>query len=345
MSARTPAADLEELYVHTEEIWRKLDGARVLLTGVTGFVGTWLLDALAFARSAGDANINAVLGVRDKARFGRRFPHLVDAPWIEVVESDIRQIVLPRCELDFFIHAASTVDPQILTLDPAGTQSMVIAGTARVVEASAHCGARRGLIMSSGSIYGRDVEIARALNETEGSFADPFAANRVLAEAKRAAEAIAAAIAAKSGTEVIVARGFGMSGPWLPLSANFALGNFVRDALSGGPIVVQGDGSAIRSYLYGADVAAWLWTLLVNGKPATAYNVGSDVPISIRELADLVSLQTGAPVQQLTTNQQSSSDYFVPATDRARSLGLQSRVPIDEAIARMLAWHRSSSSL
>ena len=144
--------------------------------------------------------------------------------------------------------------------------------------------------------------------------------------------------------ETKIARCFAFVGPHLPLDANYAIGNFIRDALRGGPIQVQGDGTPWRSYLYAADLAVWLWTLLFRGPAAEPVNVGSDQAVSIAQLAHRVQTLL-APGAEVIILQEPKADVqatrYVPSIERARALGLETWIDLDEAILRTAAWHRT----
>jgi dTDP-glucose 4,6-dehydratase len=145
--------------------------------------------------------------------------------------------------------------------------------------------------------------------------------------------------------DAIIARLFAFVGPLLPLNSNYAIGNFIRDVLRGGPVRITGDGTPYRSYLYAADLAIWLWTLLLRGRSVHPYNVGSPHALTITDLAKAVVrvagagsvIETaGAPVPGLPVLR------YVPETTRAeKELGLRVHVSLDDGIRRTSSWYRS----
>jgi dTDP-glucose 4,6-dehydratase len=150
------------------------------------------------------------------------------------------------------------------------------------------------------------------------------------------------------GIPTRIARCFAVAGPKLPLNEHYAIGNFMRDSLCGDEIIVTGDGTPRRSFLYLADLAWWLWIILTDGKPGRAYNVGSDESVSIGDLARMIgeACSPPVPVKILTEPVPGAEPHsFVPSVKRAlKELGLHARIRLDEAIERTLKWHKNQDS-
>ena len=151
-----------------------------------------------------------------------------------------------------------------------------------------------------------------------------------------------AVTAREAGIEVKIARLFAFVGPYLPLDRHFAVGNFIRDRLAGGPIAITGDGTPLRSYLYGADLAIWLWTILANGTAGRPYNVGSDRPLSIEAVARTVADALAPSVEVTragTPDPGVPPARYVPDASRARSeLGLEEWIGFEDGVRRTLQW-------
>jgi nucleoside-diphosphate-sugar epimerase len=143
---------------------------------------------------------------------------------------------------------------------------------------------------------------------------------------------------------VTIARCYAFVGPYLNLDIHFAIGNFIRDGILKQPIIVQSDGTPLRSYLFGTDLAVWLWMILLRGKAGCAYNVGSDQAISIVELATLVS-QCFSPSPEVQVLQKAKRDQpcarYIPDIKLAKKeLGLQVYTNLKDSIENTIAWNQ-----
>jgi dTDP-glucose 4,6-dehydratase len=170
---------------------------------------------------------------------------------------------------------------------------------------------------------------------------DPLLASSAYGEGKRVSEWLCSQ-ASVNGVEVKIARVFALVGPHLPLDKQFAIGNFLKAAMAREQIIIQGDGTPFRSYLYAADMAAWLWAVLIRGSKACAYNVGSEESLSILDLAERISNSLGCKLDVSTRLQPqpgAATMHYVPSTTRARlDLKLPLAMTLEEAIARTASW-------
>jgi len=143
-----------------------------------------------------------------------------------------------------------------------------------------------------------------------------------------------------------IARCFAFVGPYLPLDIHFAIGNFIRDGLNGGPIIIKGDGTPYRSYLYAADLAIWLWTILFKGKSRRPYNVGSEASFSIVEIAQAVAKSCGPNIKveiRKTANPANPAERYIPSNLRGRvELDLQTLFDLPTSIQRTMQFIRSA---
>lgn len=338
-----PVDDLQHVFRQLpEDLWRGLAGRRIFLTGGTGFVGKWLLATLAEANRRLDLGARVTVLSRDPAAFCTAAPSLAQAGGVEWLRGDVRDFAFPVGEYDTVIHAATDV---VAKAAPEEIFDTCIAGTRRVLDFAAQARTQDFLLVSSGAVYGRQpADLARVPEGYPGA-PDPMSPGSAYGQGKRAAEWLTAAAGARTALRVRSARCFAFVGPYLPLDKHFAIGNFIGAALGGREIVIEGDGTPLRSYLHAADMAAWLWAVLLKGRAGAAYNVGADTAISIADLAHRVCRVLDVPdrVRVMgTPDPARPAERYVPDNGLARAeLGLAAPMALDEAIARTARWHRA----
>ncbi len=311
------------------------------MTGGSGFVGKWLLAILLEADRRYGLDCELVVLSREPHAFESQVPHLASARGLQLHRGDIRDFTFPPGRFGVVIHAATDV---VAVNSPLQTFDVCRGGTQHVLDFAVQAGTTDFLLISSGAIYGRQPPDMAALTEDYPGAPDPMSPESAYGQGKRASEWLTAATAAEFGMRAVAARLFAFVGPSLPLDKQFAIGNFLRDALAGRSIAVKGDGTPHRSYLYAADMAAWIWKILFIGTAGTAYNVGGEESVSIGELAQRITnlLESPASVSvQTVARPGTPAERYVPNVSKARrELAIAQTLSLDESIRRTAQWHR-----
>lgn len=311
---------------------------RLLITGGTGFVGRHLLDQI--AAGVGPCVLSdVVVTSRTQADVGHQ---------VEQVRWDVCDANLPDVEFDAIIHAATPASAEFNARAPRLMFDQIVVGARNVIEL---CERQREpprlLFTSSGAVYGEMPEHLSAWPEGSRLAANALDPKNAYASGKRAAETLFALAGNEGLCRPTIARLFTFSGRHLPLDRHFALGNFVRDALRGGPIRVLGDGIVIRSYLSGDDMAEWLLRALERELDLDMIlHIGSNRPISILALANLVAERAAnvlgeRPNIELTDSPHfKTSDIYLPSVTKTKALlGTRPRQSLTRSIDEMLRHH------
>ncbi|MDE3200069.1 MAG: NAD-dependent epimerase/dehydratase family protein [Acidobacteriota bacterium] len=326
-------------------MWEGVRGQRIFVTGGTGFFGCWIVESFCHANRILGLDAKITILTRNSEAFARKCPHLASDPAVTLCAGDVRNFLFPDGDFRYVIHAATEARARQVREAPLEMLSTMAAGTERTLEFAATHGAKAFLLTSSGAVYGKQPsELSHVPEDYAGSLDSLDPAN-VYAEGKRVSELLCSIYQNRTGLECKIARCWAFCGPHLPLDEHFAIGNFIGDVLAGRPIQIQGDGTPRRSYLYAADLAVWLWTILFEAPSLVPINVGSDHDVSILELAKTVAA-TLNPQTEIRVAREAAVGApvarYVPSVDRARAmLGLTQVVGLEDAILRTAEWYKA----
>ena len=295
---------------------------KLFITGGTGFFGKSILSMV---KRGHYQDYEICILSRNPDRFLLDTPEFAQLPNVKYIRGDVRNFAFPNERFDCILHAGTPALP----MPPGEQRDIILVGTQRVLEFARQCGAQKLMFVSSGAVYGPQPAEC-------GHLPEDFPCKPVTEYGIAKLEAEQMCIA--SGIYTLIPRCFAFVGPYLNKNIHFAIGNFIRDAVEGRTIVINGDGTPLRSYMYADDLVVWLMTILENGENGVPYNVGSDEAISILDLARMVKsvLNSNASIEVRKTHAPGTPfERYVPSIDKARNeLGLAINFPLKEAILK-----------
>lgn len=331
--------------------WQKLSGMTIAVTGASGFLGGYLVRILLALHAAGrvERPIRVMALVRDVDRARERLDPLADDPNLKFYTWDMSDLAIPDLgDCHYVLHAASKASPRFYGSDPVGTLMPNAVGTASLLHALQRCADPRGLLfVSSSEVYGQ-VGDDCSLSETDYGRLDPATVRACYAESKRLGETLCVAWNQQYGLPTYIVRPFHTYGPGLFADDGRVFADFTYNVIRGENIVMMSDGSARRAFCYASDAIAGFFTVLLNGQPATPYNVANPAgELSVMELAELlVGLE---PNKMLKVERRlppddrsyltSTLSRLVPDVRRISSLGWSALVTPHEGFRRMIEAH------
>lgn len=319
---------------------------KLLVIGGSGFFGKSILQSYV----AGDLRQHGIEAIalisRHASILRSTLPRSAETR-VEFFDSDIRNLTT-LLDADIVIHGAASSNTRRYRDDPNGERSIIVDGTKRILELARRAErVVRVLYVSSGAVYGPQPAGVTALAESSPFSNEPDQTKRVYMDAKRTAEDLVASASQKEKIVTSIARCFAFVGPALPFDQHFAIGNFIGDALKKRQIVVVSANRVVRSYMFADDLVEWLLAVAKSSSTdCPIFNVGSDVPVCIRDLATLIGELAGVGVSLPKLEASGTVNRYVPSTVLARTkLGLTMRFSlrnaIEETIQRCLAQARA----
>ncbi|MDT0156401.1 NAD-dependent epimerase/dehydratase family protein [Microbacterium sp. ARD32] len=335
------AGDLDEILARPLP-WELLRGTSVLVTGASGMLPSYTVRTLLALNDRLEMGITVHALVRNEQKARTLLSDIVDRDDLHLIVQDISDPVSIEGPVDYVIHGASAARPSLHASNPVGTIRANLTGTFNLLDLCVEKQARGFVFMSSAEVYGAQPAGTELITESSYGGFDILNPRACYSEGKRAAETISVAYAAQYGITARIIRFGHIYGPGMALDDGRVQADFAAHVVQGRDIVLNSDGSAVRTYTYVADAIAGMFFAVLTGDE-TAYNVADPEGfVSIRRLAELFTeVRPELGLKLLFTNDADRSAYSPSkgqGLDSARlsALGWQPVVGLPTGLSRMV---------
>jgi UDP-glucuronate decarboxylase len=276
-----------EVIINSNIEWSRLKGKTILISGVNGFLSTYLSYTIFYLNERKGMNIKLVGLARNGEKVKTRFNSFLKSTLVDFLIQDVSNPITYNKPIDFIIHAASQASPNFYGIDPIGTLKANTIGTLNLLELAEKNKVESFLYFSSSEIYGQvDVDIS----ENDYGIVNPMLVRSCYAESKRMGENMCVSWNHQLNTPAVIVRPFHTYGPGMDIDDGRVYADFVRNVVNNQNIKIRSDGTARRAFCYVSDATIAFFKVLLEGDPGDVYNVGNPKEeFSILELAESLS--------------------------------------------------------
>jgi nucleoside-diphosphate-sugar epimerase len=330
-----------------------LEGKVAVITGVAGFIGSWMAESLCASgahvigvdnlTTGSEKNLESLAGMKNF-----RFTHgdIAAPDFLEKGQDGVGGLFEPGLKIDYVLHLASRPSPDDYTKNQIETLKVNSLGTLGMLELARSHGATF-LFSSTSEIYG-DSELVPT-PETYFGKVNPMGEMSSYKESKRFSESLCMAYCRTYNMQVRIARIFNSYGPRIDPTSDYdrVIARFMKQAITNQAITVHGDGTQSRSFCYITDTVEGLKRLLLSKEAnGLAVNIGSEKETKVLELAEIVR-RVARSKSEITFIRSRPDDTFrrCPDISRARRiLQWEPVVSLEEGLSVTFEWFRALSS-
>lgn len=313
--------------VETAELpynWEKLKGKTIMISGGTGFIGSFITEVIRYRNMKYGENTKIVSLSRRGGESNQTVEH---------IKSDITRPIVYDGPVDFILHLASNTHPKQYGEDPVGTITTNVLGCNNLLQIAVNKRSRF-LLASSVEIYGQGTETP--MNEKYSGYIDCNTARAGYNEAKRTCEALSQSYKQQYDIDVLVVRLARVIGADKKVDTK-AMSQFMDRALAGENIVLKSKGTQRYSFCYVADAVSGIFKVLIDGENGEAYNISDDDEgITLGGYAEFIAkIANKAVVYEIEDNSSTSrSSFALIDNTKLKKLGWQPRYSVSEALVR-----------
>jgi dTDP-glucose 4,6-dehydratase len=310
-----------------------MSGARAVVTGGAGFLGSHLCERL--------LNEGWEVLCLDSLLTGNRgnLARLESRDGFTFSEQNVVDEITIDGDVDYVLHFASPASPKDYLDYPIQTLKVGALGTWRTL-GLARAKDAVYMLASTSEIYGDP--LVHPQPESYWGNVNPIGPRGVYDEAKRYGEAMAMAYHRQHGVDVKINRIFNTYGPFMRRQDGRAVPNFIDQALIGEPITVHGDGSQTRSLCYVDDLIEGIFRHLTS-KLNGPTNIGNPNEVTVLEIAETIKKIVGSDSEIIFVERPvDDPEQRRPDITRARAeLGWEPTVSMQEGLDRTIEWARA----
>lgn len=266
-----------------------LKDKKVLITGATGLICSYLVDLFMHSNQYFGSNVKVYAMGRNEAFAKERFEDYWSSDNFVFIRQDVTHVFNFDYKFNYIIHGAGNATPNSITTDPVGTMNANYFGMYNVLEYSRKYPVEKILYISSSEVYGQGND-SGIFKEDYSGYVNSLELRSCYPASKRASETLCVSYNKQFGLNAVIARPAFIYGPTFNTTDNRVIPQFLNNVLNGKDIIMKSEGQQMRSYCYVGDCATAILKILFHGNVGEAYNIANkNSNVSIRKVADTIA--------------------------------------------------------